>query len=300
MKVKCLFRLRYVPSDSGWNVIVMCGLHNHKLPKDLEGHDILGRIKDHERWFVNDMTKYNMAPSYIVTALKDKDPEKPHRNREDSNVIDDIFWMHPDSMKLVNMFHLVLIFDCTYKTNRYQIPLLEIVGVMLTKLTFFIGFVYLKHERDENFKWALKKLKEYVKSERQEHIMDIWNNIMYANRETEFIEHLKHFETICENIHLFVKFRNVLRVEHFGVQDIDKWMTIPDIGYLISCRYNIVFVSLSKRFNITFFPLTLAPPMYTSKHKIIDIGFVNNNHWVQIQCHLNLWIPSLEDLDEAI
>lgn len=27
--------------------------------------------------------------------------------------------------------------------------------------------------------------------------MDLWNNIMYANRETEFVEHLKHFKTVC-------------------------------------------------------------------------------------------------------
>lgn len=40
------------------------------------------------------------------------------RNRDDSNVVADIFWTHPDSVKLLNMFYLVLIFDCTYKINR--------------------------------------------------------------------------------------------------------------------------------------------------------------------------------------
>ena len=47
-------------------------------------------------------------------------------------------------------------------------------------------------------------LQEYVKSKRDEHVMDLWNNIMYANREAEFVTHLKHFETICDNIPLFV------------------------------------------------------------------------------------------------
>lgn len=62
-------------SGSGWNVIIRCGLHNHKLSKDLEGHAILECLKVHERPFVNDTTKYNMTPLYIVAALKDKDPE---------------------------------------------------------------------------------------------------------------------------------------------------------------------------------------------------------------------------------
>lgn len=58
-----------------WKVIVRCGLHNHKLSKNLEGHDILGRLKDYKRQCVNEMTKYNMTSRYIVDALKDKDPE---------------------------------------------------------------------------------------------------------------------------------------------------------------------------------------------------------------------------------
>lgn len=60
-------------------------------------------------------------------------------------------------------------------------------------------------------------------------------------------------------------------------------MTVHDIGYPIACRYNVVFVSRSKRLNITFFPLTLAPPMYTSKHKTIIVGFVNDNDWVHVK-----------------
>lgn len=68
--------LRFVPSGSGWKVTVRCGFHNQTLSKDLDGKDVLGHLKDHEIKFVNDMTKYNMAPRYIVTALKDRDPKK--------------------------------------------------------------------------------------------------------------------------------------------------------------------------------------------------------------------------------
>lgn len=75
MKVKCHFRLRSTLSGSGWKVMVRRGLHNHKLSKDLEDHGILDRLKVHDRPFVNDTTKYNMTPRYIVSALKDKDPK---------------------------------------------------------------------------------------------------------------------------------------------------------------------------------------------------------------------------------
>ncbi|XP_058739140.1 uncharacterized protein LOC131611031 [Vicia villosa] len=75
LRLRCPFRLRSAPSGIGWKVVVKCGMHNHRLDKDMLGHDILGRLKDDERKFVNDMTKYNMARRYIAPALKDKDPE---------------------------------------------------------------------------------------------------------------------------------------------------------------------------------------------------------------------------------
>lgn len=135
MNVKCPFRLRSVTCGSTWKVIVRRELHNHKIYKNLEGHDILDRLKDHERQFMNDMTKYNTTQRYIVVALKDKGPENLTsvtpvykaratynaskrdpltkmkmplslihkekymcctRNREYLNVVADIFWTHPD------------------------------------------------------------------------------------------------------------------------------------------------------------------------------------------------------------
>ncbi|XP_050877072.1 uncharacterized protein LOC127080822 [Lathyrus oleraceus] len=53
--------------------MVRCGFHNHKLYEDLDGHDVLGRLKFYERQFVNGMMKYNMILWYIVSTLKDKD-----------------------------------------------------------------------------------------------------------------------------------------------------------------------------------------------------------------------------------
>lgn len=76
----------------------------------------------------------------------------------------DILWAHPDSITLLNKFHLVLVMDSTYKTCKYHLPLLEIVGVTLTGITFSVAFAYLQSERGNNFVWALKMLKEQITS----------------------------------------------------------------------------------------------------------------------------------------
>ena len=50
------------------------------------------------------------------------------------------------------------------------------------------------------------KCKKYVKSERQEHDMDQWNNMMYSNTKDEFDVHLNHLESVCGDISKFVKY----------------------------------------------------------------------------------------------
>ncbi|KAI5383265.1 hypothetical protein KIW84_070610 [Lathyrus oleraceus] len=57
-------------------------------------------------------------------------------------------------------------FHSSYYHCWYRLPLFEIVGVTSIKLMFSVGFAYLKHKREENFKWALKKLKELFSSEK--------------------------------------------------------------------------------------------------------------------------------------
>jgi len=78
---------------------------------------------------------------------------------QDSEVVSDVFWTHPDSVKLLNAFSIVLLMDSTYKTKKYRLPLLEIVGVTSTGLTFSAAFVLLSTERENNFIWSLQRLK---------------------------------------------------------------------------------------------------------------------------------------------
>ncbi|XP_058734083.1 uncharacterized protein LOC131605790 [Vicia villosa] len=263
MKLICPFRLRYVPIGIGWKVMVKYGMHNHILDKDFIGHDILGRLKDYERKCVNDITKYNMASRYIVSALKDKDPENITsitqiyraratyklgkrgamtemqmllilihqekymcwtKNKENSDIVGYIFWAQPDFVKLLNMFPLVLIFDCTYKTNRV-----------------------------ESTHWSLK-------------------NIL----KTSCGDLCASWDVVNTNLKLQLGFirvsfqKSIVNIEH---------------------RYNVISVSVSMKMNITFFLLLIAPPPYTSRHTIIVVGFVDGNHWVQVKLRPDSPLP---------
>ncbi|KAI9913718.1 hypothetical protein PsorP6_005618 [Peronosclerospora sorghi] len=59
--------------------------------------------------------------------------------------------------------NLVFIMDSTYKTNRYKLPLLNIVGVMPTNQTVSVAYAFLSEESEDDYAWALRQFNECFK-----------------------------------------------------------------------------------------------------------------------------------------
>lgn len=66
---------------------------------------------------------------------------------------------------MFNTFPSVLIIDLTYKTNKYRLSLLEMVGVTSTKMTYSIGFVFLESKKEDNVTWVLEMWKTMLKDQ---------------------------------------------------------------------------------------------------------------------------------------
>ncbi|KAL5180466.1 Protein FAR1-RELATED SEQUENCE 2 [Glycine soja] len=163
-KCWCPFKLRGKPvvGGEGWMVKLICGVHNHELAKSLsivKPRNILLTLKEYN---VNSCTTikhiYN-ARSAFRSSIRGSDLEMQHLMKllerdqyihwhiiKDEDVVCDIFWCHPDAVKLVNACNLVFLIDNTYKTNRYRLSLLDFVGVTPTGMTFSAGFAYMEGE----------------------------------------------------------------------------------------------------------------------------------------------------------
>ncbi|XP_068503635.1 protein FAR1-RELATED SEQUENCE 5-like, partial [Phaseolus vulgaris] len=187
-----------VKSGEGWILKLICGSHNHELANTLVGHPYVGRFSYSEKSMLMDMTNSSVKPRNILLTMKEHNEKNMttikqvynarylykksvrgdrtemqqlmmllergmyvhwFRFEEGTNVVQDLFWTHPDSVKLLNSFNIVLMMDSTYKTNRYRMPLFEVVGVTSTRLTFSAAFMLLASEHHHNFVWALDKLK---------------------------------------------------------------------------------------------------------------------------------------------
>jgi hypothetical protein len=67
-----------------------------------------------------------------------------------------VFFIHPDSLLYLRAYPEVLLLDCTYKTNKYSMPLLDMIGIDAIGRSFCIAFIFLSDESEEDYMWALE------------------------------------------------------------------------------------------------------------------------------------------------
>ncbi|XP_038695428.1 protein FAR1-RELATED SEQUENCE 5-like [Tripterygium wilfordii] len=98
----------------------------------------------------------------MFSFLNDQEYFFDYRANHATNELEDLFFAHPGSLDRLRAFPHVLLMDATYQTNRYGLPLLEIVGVTSTSQTFCIAFVYLHSEKEPSYTWALECLQSVM------------------------------------------------------------------------------------------------------------------------------------------
>ncbi|XP_038693791.1 uncharacterized protein LOC119991519 [Tripterygium wilfordii] len=183
--------------DDDWMLRVQCGKHNHAATLYMEGDPYAGQLSAIENEILVDMSKNYVKPRNILNSLKNRDPDNAstidtiynarkkiraaekadrsemqvlmsflhesgyifyHRTNALTNELEDLFFAHPGSLELLRAFPHVLLMDATYKTNGFRMPLLKIVGVASTNLTYCMAFVYFSGEKEDNYTWALRCL----------------------------------------------------------------------------------------------------------------------------------------------
>ncbi len=76
--------------------------------------------------------------------------------------IDCVFFMHQSSVSMCQMFGMVFLLDCTYKTNKFGMPLLNVVGITSTYAMFNASFAFLHAENEEAYAWVLEQFSKVV------------------------------------------------------------------------------------------------------------------------------------------
>lgn len=103
----------------------------------------------------------------LLKLLVDEDYVSRYRVCKYKVTAQDIFWSHPNFMKLFNTFPSMLIIDSTYKTNKYRLPLLEISCITSTKMTYSVGFSFLESKKRGQCYMGFGNVQEYVEGPRK-------------------------------------------------------------------------------------------------------------------------------------
>ncbi|KAL5704010.1 hypothetical protein ACHQM5_022490 [Ranunculus cassubicifolius] len=199
--IDCPFRIKGIKVDGGsWVIQTKNGTHNHEASRDMAGHPSACHLSNEEILRVNEMSKSGATPSQALTSLVQANPELKATNktiynvkakirkeelagrtpiqalmdelstggfkydykRDADNRLTHLFFSHPSSITLSRSYPNVFVMDCTYKTNRFKMPLLDVIGVSSFNTSFYSCFGFLSKEEEEDYIWALMMFKKVL------------------------------------------------------------------------------------------------------------------------------------------
>ncbi|KAK9683104.1 hypothetical protein RND81_10G116800 [Saponaria officinalis] len=85
-----------------------------------------------------------------------------HEINPDTHELTHVFTSHPEAVKIFRAYPHVVLIDFTYKTNTYNMALVEVVGVTPAGSSFLIACVLIPSESEEGYTWLLRKLMDIL------------------------------------------------------------------------------------------------------------------------------------------
>ena len=195
-RISCPFKLygKRIPNSEKWELKVRNPSHNHQAENSMIGHPSARKFTEQQLQNILHMSEVGSKPRDILALIKREYPNTLVTPRDIYNArsalrrqklgnctplelllktLQENHWKyaikqdheghvlffmfaHPESIKYANLYNRVLVLDCTYKTNRYGMPLLHIIGVSPSNSTFSIAFCFMQNEQEESYIWALK------------------------------------------------------------------------------------------------------------------------------------------------
>jgi len=82
---------------------------------------------------------------------------------DESNALWNLVFFDTTSLDFLRRFPSTIVLDSTYKTNKFNLYLLDIVGVTATNNSFIIGQAFLSAESTEDYIWVLEWVRNYYR-----------------------------------------------------------------------------------------------------------------------------------------
>lgn len=179
-----------------WEIQVRDPIHNHEADDNMIGHPLARRrqLTEDQIQTIQHLSDTGSTPRHIISLIRKQQPNILIKPKDCYNIRDELrrkklgnytpleflretlqdnswryafkqdteghilFFMfaHPESIRYANQYNRVFLLDCTYKTNRYKMPLLHIIGLSPSNSSFSIAFCFMQNEQEESYKWTLQ------------------------------------------------------------------------------------------------------------------------------------------------
>lgn len=191
----CPFKLVIfkVKHSQQWKLEVLDKHHNHSKSISPSAHNVYRKRTTAQKEVIELMTHAGVRPMQILAAIQSEDrntlvsatdirgERKAIREKQldgrspmeallddlstadwvfavkkdDNNRIQNLFFAHQKQVELLLANPDVLLMDCTYRTNKYKLPLLHILGCTNLQTFFSAGFCFLSNETHADYHWAI-------------------------------------------------------------------------------------------------------------------------------------------------
>lgn len=196
---KCQIRL--IKHESHYQFITHNPTHNHPPSWSATAHPIHRRIDEYTRNIIQAETRAGVKPKQILARLAQEIPASAVRQKDVYNAVSKIrkdtlqgmtpiealvtqlgdpnlwisdhrtdssgrlthlFFAYIKTVKIFQSHPDVLMADCTYRTNRFKMPLLHFVGCNSIGGHFTAAFCFLPSETHQDYVWALDRVRQLL------------------------------------------------------------------------------------------------------------------------------------------
>lgn len=149
--------------------------------------------------------------------------------KDDRDRITHLFFVRESSQELLKSNYKVLVMDCTYKTNRYQMPLLIVSGQTALHTNFYVAFCFMSQETPSDCMWVLSQLKGlYSQLELPDPtviVIDMERGLMAAIEQT--FSNTNHLLSIWHlNNNIVIKCKKSFDIKEAWDAFFTKWKTV--------------------------------------------------------------------------
>lgn len=197
-KTDCQFKVKCKFVSNTWIITSINETHNHEIDEKLIAHPycrrldegtfeeiklstfegvrpkqimnkILGRFgleniirRDiyNARVLISKEELNNMAPTERTIEFFNNNKYYYNYQTDGDGSISSLFFSNNRMLAL--QYKRVFILDCTYCTNQYKYPLLNVTGITSTNKSFSCAFILMRNENESFYKWALSQLKKFI------------------------------------------------------------------------------------------------------------------------------------------